>query len=91
MLRDTQHTKKLKKFKKTIKYFPVGVDIDIRINKIKQLITVLAGGEWARHPVEPAETDIIKGLANILINLINRKQHLLFPKTESLTGSRFYN
>lgn len=30
----------------------------------------MVGWVWARHPVEPAEADIIKGLANILINLI---------------------
>ncbi|NDO48184.1 hypothetical protein FMM75_01720 [Lachnospiraceae bacterium MD335] len=49
------------------------------VQKFK-LITVLGGREWARHPVEPFRTDIINRLANILINLIKRKQYPRFPR-----------
>lgn len=52
------------------------------------LITVSVGGEWARHPIEPTETDIINGLANILINLINGKQRSLFSW---LAKASYYN
>lgn len=45
------------------------------------IITVSAGWVWARHPVEPAEADIINGLANILINLIKPETEFTVSKS----------